>query len=620
MIENIGKRSPLFQALRDSLGLLPRRERRKYWIAVLGQIATNIFDLLGVILIGLTGLLAALAIQGEPAPTYLSNIAQRLGITVPSAAALAATTAVLAATFLVFKNLAYAIVLTRTYRFLAKSEYDVSCRLFHETITSPSGVIESQTTQELSFSLTEGIKSATLLLLGALSIILSEVFLLLFMGIALLLISPSVTLVAGIYFAVVSFFLHKSLEKWSHRIGHEVRNNQVRTTTVIQETLRSRREVFTSQGHERILQKIRAPMYSLSRAYADEQVIQQLPKMVYETALVIGAVGLCAWQLSTSNLTQTLGILALFLAAGARLLPSLMRLNGKMIQARSLAALSAPAHELAESLRFRPDEERDSTISNESNLLVDSWLKPPSLEMVEVSYTYPGAIDPTIESASLNVKAGLSVAIVGESGAGKSTLVDLLLGVLAPSQGSIKINSIEPRKAIEMGLVRVAYLPQNVALFNGSLRENLIMGPIDLEPADDEIWEVLERVRLTDVLTFPRKSLDRQIGESGIKLSGGQRQRLGLARALLRRPTLLALDEATSALDSVTESEISQTLEELHGTITRITVAHRLSTVRQADEVILVESGTITARGTFDELLTSSASFRRQAANFGGSK
>jgi ABC-type multidrug transport system fused ATPase/permease subunit len=160
-------------------------------------------------------------------------------------------------------------------------------------------------------------------------------------------------------------------------------------------------------------------------------------------------------------------------------------------------------------------------------------------------------------------------------------------------------------------------VPQNVALVGGTVRDNVALG-LPSEDVDDQlVWEALERAHIADFLRDSREGLDTRIGERGVRLSGGQRQRLGIARALYTRPLLLVLDEATSALDAETERAIVQTLDELEGQVTTITVAHRLATVRRADLMLYLENGRIVNSGTFDEVRAAVPDFDRQASLLG---
>ena len=192
-----------------------------------------------------------------------------------------------------------------------------------------------------------------------------------------------------------------------------------------------------------------------------------------------------------------------------------------------------------------------------------------------------------------------------------------MLGVLEPAAGTVTISGVPPREAISRWPGAIAYVPQQVALVFGTVRDNVALGLPRAAIDDDMVWEALERSYLAEFLRDSREGLETMIGERGVRLSGGQRQRLGIARALYTRPRLLVLDEATSALDAETEVAIIKTLDALEGEVTTMTIAHRLATVRRADQLLYLEGGRIISSGTFDEVRNDVAGFDRQASLLG---
>jgi ABC-type multidrug transport system fused ATPase/permease subunit len=241
----------------------------------------------------------------------------------------------------------------------------------------------------------------------------------------------------------------------------------------------------------------------------------------------------------------------------------------------------------------------------------------PVVKLTNVSLKYPNQENSAIEDINLSIAAGSTIAIVGSSGAGKTTLIDVLLGVLSPSAGAITISGLDPMDAILKWPGAISYVPQDVEIVNGTIRENIALGfPPDLA-SDEIILRALRLSNLEDFITHLPDGIDTQVGERGTKISGGQRQRLGIARALFTNPKLLVLDEATSALDGETEANVSNEIMNLHGDVTVIFIAHRLSTVRNADIVIYMDKGRIVSTGTFLEVRNQVPDFDRQAKLMG---
>jgi ABC-type multidrug transport system fused ATPase/permease subunit len=241
----------------------------------------------------------------------------------------------------------------------------------------------------------------------------------------------------------------------------------------------------------------------------------------------------------------------------------------------------------------------------------------PALQLMGISLTYPGSETPAIADTSLSVQPGESLALVGSTGAGKSTIADVILGVLVPDTGSVTLGGVAPTVAAQRWPGAIAYVPQEITVLDGSIRENVALG-LPQEIVDDSlVWEALERAHLAATVRDERDGLDTVVGENGVRLSGGQRQRLGLARALYTRPRLIVLDEATSSLDAETERAVSSALGELEGDVTLVIVAHRLATIRHCTSVAYIEQGVLRAQGTFEEVRAREPNFDRQAELLG---
>jgi len=227
----------------------------------------------------------------------------------------------------------------------------------------------------------------------------------------------------------------------------------------------------------------------------------------------------------------------------------------------------------------------------------------PNIEVSNLSLTYPNSSTSALQSVSISIPEGSLVAIIGPSGAGKTTLIDVILGILAPDSGDVLISNHDPVDAIQKWPGAIAYVPQDISISSGTIRQNVAMGFPLTSATEDLVIPALHLAQLANFISTLPQGIDTEVGERGTKLSGGQRQRLGIARAMFTKPKLLVLDEATSSLDGKTEANLSTAIDALRGSTTILIIAHRLTTVKDADLVVYLEAGKIKAAGTFQEIV-----------------
>ena len=619
------------ESIRASLSLLSARDRRRLVAVSILQMSTSLLDLLGVLLIGLVTALAVSSVSGGSTPTIVTDIESALGLSGTPTSALVVWLAGIAALLLIAKSLIGILLSRRVLRFLARRQHAVSAKLAAALLAEPLVQVQRRGSQETAYALTSGVTAATLIILGQGVIAATEATLLIVLAIGLFIVSPVVTIFTVVFFAIIAVLLQRVLSGWAWRLGERVSLAEIRGYAAVQESLRAYREIVVSKRRGLYVESFSRIREDASLAQSDQQFVALLPKYVFEVALVVGAGLLAASQFMTKDVDAAVAVIAVFLAAGSRILPSILRLQGAVISVRTASGQAQPTFALAAELGVEGTgsavDDGGGSVQSRDRVPAAAELREqigrghpdftPTVVVRDASFTYPGADHPALRGASLEISAGQSLALVGSTGAGKSTLADVILGVLHPQSGTVEIGGLDPLSAISRWPGGMAYVPQDVAMSAGTVRQNVALGlPADAID-DDLVWEALERAHLARFLRESRSGLDTVIGESGVRLSGGQRQRLGVARALYTRPRLLVLDEATSALDAETEQAIAQTLRDLEGEVTTVTIAHRLATIRHCDLVLYLEQGAIVGRGSFEAVRAQSAAFDQQAALLG---
>ncbi len=614
-------------AVRRSLALLPPGQRRLLVLASAVQISLGMLDLLGIALVGM---LAGIAVSGfgiSQVPGPIQSVVNALGLGGLTATQLTVLLAVLAVFVLVLKTLISALLSRRIYRFLANRQADVSARLAREFLGRPLLDVQRWTTSEAIYALGSGVGAATVTVLGSAITIAAEIFLFLIVGVSLLILDPLITVFALVLFGVIILIMQRVISRRGAHNAQVMTSASIDTLSAVSEALETYRETTVLNRRDLYISRYERLIGRYAVATASQSYLTEVPKYVLQATLYIGVLGLAIGQFLTKDLAAATTTVAIFLTAGVQLMPALLRLQGAGITIRNASVTALPTYYLADFLRrTRTPEQEEARFAVrvvESAEQIKTRIRAghgnfvPSIEVVNASVTYLDATTPALVEASFTAPAGSSVALVGSTGAGKSTLTDVILGVLEPDFGDVRIGGIRPRDAIDTHPGAISYVPQQVALVFGTVRENVALGLPREAIEDDLVWEALTRAKIADFLRESRDGLDTVIGERGVRLSGGQRQRLGIARALYTRPLLLVLDEATAALDAETEQAIVRTLDELEGEVTTVTVAHRLATVRRADQLLYLKDGRIVSRGTFDQVRNEVPDFDRQASLLG---
>lgn len=603
--------SSIVASVKASLGLLTPEQRRRYWLLVVAQASLAFLDLGGVFLLGLVAYLATASLTNSELPPLLTQVLTFFGLEDLSRGATIALVAIVAAVLLMGRTILSLVIYRWIVRFLATCQANLSASLMQRTLNSALLFLQGRSTAEVNYAAISGPQAVVTGNLSSAAQVISESVLFIVLLGGLFFVNPGVTIGMLVFLGLIAVGFHKFIGGLSHRTGLLLSRASITAFRQLQESLMAYREIFVANRRESYEVSLTRVVNPLAFAQARIQIISYLPSVLYQSALVVGVLALVGWEFWRNGPSFAAANIAVFLAASARILPSLQRTNGILASMRSGAGQAEPTYRLSEELPPAIHSQWAATIQSAPPVRVQTF--KPRIEFHDVTFSYPKSSSPALERVDLLCETGSSTAVVGRTGAGKSTLVDLMLGMLEPDSGSVTIASVSPSQAIATWPGGVGYVPQSVALFDSSVRENIALGLPPDSYNDELVWQALKIAHLDEFIRSKPDRLETLIGERGVRLSGGQRQRLGLARALFTRPKLLVLDEATSSIDTETEHAITEALASLAGETTIVTIAHRLSTVRKADQVVYLEAGRIISVGAFEEVRLEVPQFERQA-------
>jgi ABC-type multidrug transport system fused ATPase/permease subunit len=611
-MENAIKTKANRSLLLRSIGILEKRDKYKLIVMSGIQVFLGFLDLIGVAAIGALGALAISGIQSKVPGNRVYAFLSFFNIENLSFQNQAALLGVFATFVLVGRTFLSILFTRRTLFFLGRRGAQISAELVSRLLSQSFVSVQARTSQETLYATTRGVEIVTLGVLGTLVTIVSDLSALTFLAVGLFVIDPIIAFSCFVIFSIVGFVLYRLLHQRARTLGLANTQLVIESNDKILEVVSSYREALVHNRREFYANEISNTRRELADTLAELNFMPNISKYVIETTVLIGALVIGAVQFILEDATHATATLSVFLAAGTRIAPAVLRIQQGTLLIKSNLAQADPTLQLVNELRFVSPLKPSPTGVDVLHEGFHSCVK-----MEEVSFTYLDKNVPAISGINLQIDEGSSIAFVGPSGAGKSTILDVLLGILTPDRGRIEISGLTPLESIEKWPGAISYVPQDVQITQGTIRENVALGFPKEVASDELVWSALETAQLAELVRSLPHGIDSYVGEKGSKLSGGQRQRLGIARAMFTNPKLLLLDEATSSLDGEVEAAISSAINELKGSVTVIMIAHRLSTVRELDKVVYVENGKILAQGTFEQVRTNVKNFDKQATLMG---
>jgi ATP-binding cassette subfamily C protein len=511
----------------------------------------------------------------------------------------------LAIAIAIFFLLKAGLSLTKTYvqaRVAQNTGARLANRLFDGYLTMPYSFHISHNSSELMRNASWAADEVVSSFLTPMANLITQGAMLVFLLAVLVAAAPTVTLVTiGLLVPLVLLSL-RAVASVLHRLGNVTKHTVKETLSSLQQSLAGIRDIKVL-GRERFFaEEFHHSRRLLARAKYLYPTVSSVPSLVIETLLVVFILGFVAFGSADSGVAgASLPVLGLFAYAGLRMIPAMSAIVSSVNQIRyGQAAVQTVATNL-------------EMIDNESDPMPASAATPMDfkgelvLEGVEFSYETSAEV---LKGIDLVIHRGESIGIVGATGAGKSTLLDVILGLLHPTAGEIRVDGHALHEDLRSWRACLGLVPQSIFLLDDTMRRNIAYGIGDAGIDEQALNDAVELSQLRAFIDSLPEGLETVVGERGIRISGGQRQRVAIARALYRKPEVLIFDEGTASLDNLTEAALLRALEDLKGAHTIITVAHRLTTVKSCDRIILLADGEIVDEGSYEDLRNRNVTFR----------
>jgi ATP-binding cassette subfamily C protein len=603
----------VFSALKEAWNFVDRPIKRLFGLLLAVRLFTNFFDLVGTALMAILVGYVVGVVGGNPQIDLILPIINLFNLENLSIRSQVLALGLITLSVFVLKPLIVMPVSKFISFGIHRQGANLTNNLLNKFSNLPLSSVRKWSSPEVNYATVSGIPTVLSLLWTGISLIADSALILMFF-VALFISNTFVTLGLLVYvillFGLLSWINGNRISTAGSKAGKASRDS----TKSVLELLSMFRELFVSNRLAFQVSNLRKARLEQGEATAMVEWLAQLPRYVIDTALILGIVVVAVGQSGAPSISIAASSTALFLTAALRILPTIAPIQGSINSIKNMKGLTERVHNFS---RFVDSEIIDR--NHYLNTLKNSHSSNNQFVIAvnNLSLSYLTTEKPAITDINFQIKSGSTLAIIGASGSGKTTLADCLLGLLEPTSGKVEIDGTSPEIYRTINSGSVAYVSQDVALIDGSIRQNVAFALPDSEINDTKIYSALKRAHIDEFVRSLPQNLDTVVGERGTRLSGGQRQRIGIARALYSDPKILVLDEATSALDAETEAAITGMLKELHGQVTIISIAHRLSTVMHSDLVLFLRDGKLAGSGKFEDLIQQHPDLAHQAELLG---
>lgn len=566
--------------------LFTKSEKTRMLVIVMFQVLLGFMDLLSIILIGLIASITTLGISGNPPGGMTMQLVNMLGLDGKSVREQVSILAVVSANLLVFKSIATLYFSRKVTFFLSRRSAIISTKLMQSYLETDFELVSKIPSSQIQFSLAEGINTIIQGILMKIMLIIVDLSLLFILLAGLVFAEPVLAFLTLLYFTSVAYFLYYFQNTKMRRLGEMNARLYTDNFSAIEEIVHSLREIITRNQQSTYVDRVYRNRMETSDAFAIYAFQGNFSKYAIEVAMILGIIGIASFQWFFNSTSTAAAIVAMFSIASLRIAPAALRLQQNVISMNSSYGRSKSTLELI--AKVAPLRDLSPHPKSKYSTVHQGFKAEVSLD--NVCFKFKDSEFDILRNLNLTIAEGKHIAIVGPTGIGKSTLVDLVVGILRPEKGHIRISGMDPMEVHKKWPGAVGYVPQQMYLSEGTLRSSLTRGYESELISEEQMRLCIDQAQLTEFIADLPNGLDTKIYDGGRNLSGGQKQRLGLARALLTNPKLIVLDEATSALDNLTQNEISKTLSKMKGKCTVLMIAHRYESIQFCDSVLILKS------------------------------
>ena len=499
---------------------------------------------------------------------------------------------------IVFKS---AVIYLQTF-FYSKCQHSVAKKILEGYLNQPYAWYLNQHSGELGKNILSDVHSVIMRGLASVINLGTQIIVSLGLLILLLLVDFKITIIGGFLLIIIFFIIYISFKNFIKKLGRErFEANELLYVTLV-EIFRAFKEIKITGNEKIFLGHYDKPSQTLILNTALKDFIGRAPRFIVEI-IIFGGLLLALIYLIKLEVTliSLLPKLSIFLLVVYRLVPAAQTIFYALSQLNYVGPTVSNMH-----------EELNSFNNSKSINIKNNFSFNKEISLSHLYYKYPGSHDEVLNDINIKIDVNTAIGLIGTTGSGKTTVIDIILGLLEPTKGQLKVDDrLIDKNNVKIWQKNIGYVPQEIHLLDTSIERNVAFG---VDPKNINKQKVEEVCKIANLHEFIVNKLplkyDTKVGQDGIKISGGQKQRIGLARALYNNPSLLVLDEATNALDNFTEDLIIENILKLKKTKTIIMIAHRLSTLKKCNKIFLIEKGKIKNQGNYEELITTNSNYQ----------